>query len=124
MPDFKKYVVLSATPEEVYQALTFEATVELWTAAPARIVPVVGEEFSMWDGGIVGRFVALEPKMMIRQEWYFGKNDPSLVTIKLHEDKRGTSMEIRHANIPEGDYDDIVEGWNEIYLRDLVEFYN
>ncbi|MFK7953901.1 MAG: SRPBCC domain-containing protein [Ekhidna sp.] len=125
MPDFKKYVTLAATPEEVYAALTFEPTVELWTSAPATIKPEVGEEFSMWDESISGKFLELEPGKMIKQEWYFGElEDPSIVTIKLHEDKNSTSMEVRHTNIPEESYEDIVEGWNQMYLLELSEFYN
>lgn len=117
--------MLAATPEEVYAALTYEPTVELWTAAPARIRPKVGEEFSMWDGSISGKFIALEQGKMIQQQWYFGERDePSVVTIKMHEDKQGTSLEVRHTNIPEEDFDEIVDGWNLIYLNDLIEFYS
>lgn len=124
MPDFKKYITLPVTPEEVYAALTYEPTVELWTSSSATIVPEVGAEFSMWDGNIEGKFVALEPGKMIQQQWYFGEQEePSLVTIKMHEDKRGTSLEVRHTNIPAEDYDDIVDGWNQVYLSDLIDFY-
>ncbi len=125
MPDFKKYISLSATPEEVYAALTFEPTVELWTSSPATIVPKIGAEFSMWDGSISGKFVALETGKMIQQEWNFGELDePSIVTIKMHEDKKGTSLEIRHTNIPEESYKEIVEGWNQVYLFELMDFYS
>lgn len=124
MPDFKKYITLDATPEEVYAALTFEPTVELWTSSPATINPKVGEEFSMWDGNISGKFIALEPGKMIQQEWYFGELDqPSIVTLKMHEDKRGTSLEVRHTNIPEDSFEDIKDGWNQMYLFGLINFY-
>lgn len=124
MPDFKKYITLAAAPEEVYAALTYEPTVQLWTASPAVIVPEVGAEFSMWDKSITGKFLALDPGKMIQQEWYFGDQEtPSIVTIKLHQDKHGTSMEVRHTNIPEESYEDIVAGWNDIYLFELMEFY-
>lgn len=124
MPDFKKYITLAATPEEVFAALTFEPTVELWTDAAATIVPKVGQEFSMWDGNISGKFVALEPGKMIQQEWNFGELDePSIVTIKMHDDKGATSLEVRHTNIPAESFDEIVEGWNQVYLHDLADFY-
>ncbi len=125
MPDFKKYVMLAATPDEVYAALTYDATVELWTSSPATIVPKVGEEFSMWDESISGKFIALEPGKMIQQQWYFGEQDePSIVTLKMHQDKKGTSLEVRHTNIPAESFDEIVDGWNQIYLFDLINFYN
>lgn len=125
MPDFKKYVTLAATPEEVYAALTYEPTVELWTSSPATIRPEIDAEFSMWDESICGKFIALEPGKMIQQEWYFGEQDEaSIVTLKMHEDKRGTSLEVRHTNIPSENFDEMVDGWNQIYLRDLINFYD
>lgn len=124
MPDFKKYVTLAATPEEVYAALTYEPTVELWTSSPATIIPEVGTDFAMWDGNIEGRFLELEPGKMIKQEWYFGdREEPSIVTLKMHEDKRGTSLEVRHTNIPAESFDEMVDGWNQMYLFGLMNFY-
>lgn len=125
MRDFKLYAIIPATPEEVYQALTQEATVALWTGAEAEVRAEPEGEFSMWDGAIVGKFIELVPPGKIVQEWYFGDQDePSVVTIKLHEDKKGTSMEIRHTNIPDDAYEDISEGWEDPYVASLIEFYS
>lgn len=124
MKNFKKYFVIPATPEEIYRALTTEVTIRLWTGNEVEIDPTEGGEFSLWDGAITGRFIALLPFQQIVQEWYFGEQDePSIVTIKLHEHKKGTSFEVNHANIPDEDYDDIVEGWETEYVGSLVEFY-
>lgn len=124
MPDFKKYFTIPAAPEEVYAALTFEPTIELWTGSPATFEPKEGAEFSMWDGAIVGKVLKLEPGKLIQQEWFFGEVEtPSIATIKLHPDKKGTSVEVNHSHIPEEAYDDITEGWIGVYMRDLREFY-
>lgn len=124
MKDFKKYYHIPTDPEDVYKALTTEVTIRLWTGDVATIDPQESGEFSMWDGAIEGRFLTLEPYKKIVQEWYFGEQDePSIVTIKLHEDKKGTSLELRHNNIPDEAYDDIVEGWNDTYMASLIEFY-
>jgi activator of HSP90 ATPase len=80
----------------------------------------------MWDGSIVGKVLELEPGKKIVQQWYFGDEStetPSVVTIKLHLDKSGTSVEVRHTNIPDEDYNDIVDGWNETYMAELADFY-
>ncbi|MFY8036341.1 MAG: hypothetical protein ACOVMQ_04185 [Cyclobacteriaceae bacterium] len=45
------------------------------------------------------------------------------MTIKLHEAKEGTSVELRHTNIPDSDYNDIVEGWEHAYFGAIQEFY-
>ncbi len=124
MKDYKKYFVIPADPEEIYLALTTETTIRLWTGDEVSMDGKVGSEFSMWDGNICGKNLELEPGKKIVQQWYFGEEEaPSIVTIKLHPDKKGTSVELRHTNIPDEAYDDIIEGWNEVYFKDLAEFY-
>lgn len=123
MKDYKKYFILPAPPEEVYIALTNPATIQLWTGEKAEMSTEPGSEFSMWDGSIVGKNLEFEEGKKIVQQWYFDQEEESIVTIKLHIHKQGTSLELRHTNIPDDEYDDIVEGWNDTYLRSLDEFY-
>lgn len=123
MKDFKKYYIIPATPEEVYKALTTDITIRLWSGDLVEIDPRVGGEFSLWDGSINGRFLELEPYKKIVQEWYFGEEVLSIVTIKLHEHKKGTSFEVQHTNIPDEAYEDIIEGWDTEYVGSLIDFY-
>jgi activator of HSP90 ATPase len=124
MKDFKKYYTLPAPPEEVYMALTVPATIYLWTGDEAEMSTEPGSEFSLWDGSIVGKNLEFEEGKKIVQQWYFGEQEePSIVTIKLHPLKDGTSIELKHTNIPDVDYEDIVEGWNSSYFGSLSEFY-
>lgn len=124
MKEFKKYFIIPAPPEEVYLALTNEPTVMLWTGAPAQVDARPDGEFSLWDDSIAGRFIELEPNKKIVQEWYFGEQEEaSIVTMKLHEDKKGTSLEVRHINIPDEAYEDILEGWEDPYMASLIDFY-
>lgn len=124
MKDYKKYYIIPATPEEVYLALTTEATIHLWTGDKVEMEAKPGTEFSLWDGSIMGKNLEFEPWKKIVQQWYFGdQEEPSIVTMKLHPDNRGTSVELRHANIPDEAFDDIVEGWDTAYFGDLRDFY-
>ena len=124
MKDFKKYYVIPATPAEVYMALTNPITMELWTGEEAEMSTEPGSEFSMWEGSIVGKNLEFEQDKKIVQQWYFdGQSKESIVTIKLHPDKAGTSAELRHTNIPDADYDDMVDGWNNNYFGALADFY-
>ena len=124
MKEFKKYYIINTDPEQLYLALTTATTIHLWTGDLVEIDPVAGGEFSLWDGAITGKFLELEPNSKIVQQWYFGEQEEdSIVTMKLHEHKKGTSLEIKHTNIPDEAYDDIVEGWNDTYIASLVEFY-
>ena len=125
MKDYKKYFILSAPPEEVYIALTNAATIKLWTGEEAVMSTEPGTEFSLFGGSIEGRNLEFETGKKIVQEWYFGDDqpEPSIVTLKLHPHSAGTSLELRHTHIPDEAYEDMVEGWNEVYLAALSEFY-
>ena len=124
MKDFKKYYLISAPPSDVYLALTNPLTMQLWSGEEAVMSTEPGSEFSLWDESIVGKNIAFELNKKIVQHWYFeGQSEDSIVTIKLHEDKNGTSIELRHTNIPDEAYEDIVEGWNTQYFGAIQEFY-
>lgn len=124
MKDFKKYYIIPATPEEVYAALTNPATIQLWSGDPAVMSTEPDSEFSLWEGSIVGKNLEFEKDKKIVQQWYFGdQEEPSVVTIKLFADKAKTSAELRHTNIPDEAYDDIIQGWNENYFGSLMDFY-
>ena len=125
MKDFKKYYILEADPEEVYLAMTNPVSIKLWTGEEAVMSTEPGTEFSLWEGSIVGKNLEFEPNKKIVQQWYFGDTSTeSIVTIKLHPHKAGTSVELRHTNIPDQDYDGIVEGWDEVYFGNLEEFFS
>lgn len=124
MKDHKAYFIIPAAPEEVYAALTHPATIQLWTGEPAEMSTEPGTEFSLWDGDIAGRNIAFEPGRKIEQEWFFGdQQEASIVTILLHPHKQGTSAELRHTNIPDEAFDEMVAGWEENYFGALQDFY-
>jgi activator of HSP90 ATPase len=122
--DYKKYFILDAAPEEVYAALTNPIAIKAWTSEEAEMSTEPGSEFSIMGGSIVGRNLEFEENKKIVQEWYFGEQEtPSIVTIKLHPHAEGTSVELRHTNIPDEDFEDIVEGWSSAYFGALQEFF-
>ena len=125
MKDYKKYYIIPAPPEEVYLALTLPATIQLWTGEEAEMSTEPGSEFSLWEGSIVGKNIAFEEAKKIEQQWYFGdQEEDSIVTIKLHIHKQGTSAELTHTNIPDEAYEEMVEGWNDNYFGLLISFYS
>lgn len=123
MKNFKKYYTIAGPPEDVYAALTNPFTIQLWTNEAAEMSTEPGSEFSILDGSIEGKNLEFIENKKIVQQWYFGDNEPSIVTIKLHAHKEGTSVELLHTNIPDEDYNDIVEGWNTVYFGSLRHFF-
>jgi uncharacterized protein YndB with AHSA1/START domain len=124
MKEFKKYVTLHASPEEVYNALVNPAMLELWTGEPAIMSEEPGSEFSLWDGSITGRNIEFVRNTKIVQTWDFGDQEElSLVTIKLHPSGKSTSMEIRQNNIPDDSYENMKDGWLDDYIGGLEQLF-
>lgn len=125
MRDYKKYTYIPAPPEEVYLSLTKDISIKLWTGAEVEFEEKAGTEFSFWDGDIVGKNLEFETYKKIVQQWYFGEDgEPSIVTIKLHAEKSGTSLEFKQTNIPDEDFDDFTGGIEEYFIGGLVDFFD
>ncbi len=126
MKTYKKYFKITAAPADVYNALTNKAMLEIWTGEDAVMEPEAGTEFSLWEESINGLNLEFEKDHKIVQEWYFGEEDEdkkSIVTIKLHPDKKGTIMEVVQTNVPDEAYRNIAEGWEEDYYQGLNELF-
>lgn len=126
MKTYKKYFKIAASPADVYNALTNKTMLEIWTGEDAEMEAVPGTEFSLWEESINGMNIEFEKDFKIVQEWYFGEEDEdkkSIVTIKLHPDKNGTSMEVVQTNIPDEAYRNISEGWEEDYFNGLNQLF-
>lgn len=126
MKTYKKYFKIAASPADVYNALTNKTMLEIWTGEEAEMEAVPGTEFSLWEDSICGMNLEFEKDFKIVQEWYFGEVDEdkkSIVTIKLHPDKNGTSMEVVQTNIPDEAYRNISEGWEEDYFNGLNQLF-
>ena len=124
MKSLKKYYELHAHPSDVYNALTNKTMIEIWTGEPAEMQPVAGTVFSIWDGSITGINIEFVENQKIVQQWFFEEQEvDSIVTIKLHQHKKGTSVEVLHTNIPDEAYANINEGWREYYIGAIKRFF-
>lgn len=119
----KKYAVLKVPPDQVYLALTHPQTVCLWAGTDAVMSDRPQSEFSLFDGAVVGKNMELVPGKSIKQIWYFGEEKPATVLIKLHEHKKGTSLEINLIDVPQNALENIEQGIEEVYLASLYDFY-
>lgn len=124
MKDIKRYYTLHADPADVYNALTNTRMLEIWTGEDVVMEIEPNSEFSLWNGSITGINIEFEPNKKIVQQWFFGEDEEkSMVTIKLHPHKKGTSVELRHTNIPDEAFENISEGWDEDYFGALNELF-
>lgn len=124
MKSIKRYYTLNAGPREVYNALTNKNMLEIWTGEEAEMEVVSGTAFSLWGGSISGINLEFEENKLIVQQWIFeGETMDSIVTMKIHPHKKGTSVELLHTNIPDEAYENISEGWDEDYFGALNELF-
>ena len=124
MKNLKRYYILNTEPKDVYNALTNKAMIEIWTGETAEMEPTPGTVFSLWSGSISGVNIEFEENKKIVQRWFFeGENEDSIVTMKLHPHKKGTSLELTHTNIPDDAYENISDGWDEDYFGALSELF-
>lgn len=124
MKDFKKYYKIPAPPEEVYLALTTPLAIGQWTGEEAVMSTDPGSKFSLWGGNICGVNLEFVENLKIVQHWFFGdQEEDSIVTITLHKEKKHTSLEIRQTNIPDEVYEEFVYGWDNYYVKGLIDFY-
>lgn len=122
MKDFNYELTINADREEVFAALTIPFQIELWSGYPATMDAEEGTEFSLWDGDISGRNLYITKNKQLVQEWYFGEEEKSIVTIKLKADVNKTKLSLTHTNIPDEAYEEICEGWVEYYLGSIKNF--
>jgi activator of HSP90 ATPase len=119
-----KYFIINGTPEEVYAALTIPISIELWTGEPSEMSTEAGSEFSLFNENIVGRNLHFEENKEIRQQWYIEGSEESEVILRLHPHKKGTSLELQHSGIPEERLMEFVNGWKDLYMASLQEFFD
>lgn len=123
MKNIKRYYILNAEPKDVYNALTNKTMLDIWTGEEAEMEPVEGSVFSLWGGSTTGVNLEFEENKKIVQKWFFDDEENSIVTMKLHPHKKGTSLELTHTNIPDEAYENISEGWDEDYFGALNELF-
>lgn len=124
MKEIKRYYTLTAEPKDVFNALTNQRMLEIWTGEAVVMELEPNTEFSLWGGSISGINLEFEENKKIVQQWFFGEEgEPSIVTLKIHPHKKGTSVELLHTNIPDDAYDNISEGWDEDYFGAVKELF-
>ena len=58
-----------AAADDLFSLLTDEKRIPAWTRAPARSTPEAGKEYSLFGGGVTGRFVSLTAPTQFVQTW-------------------------------------------------------
>jgi uncharacterized protein YndB with AHSA1/START domain len=114
--------VIKAPVAKVWQALTDVKVAEQWGAAPAKVDPKEGGEFSYWNGDIHGVFTKLVPEKLIKQDWYGHDNPTWKYTVKFTFEDNGDSTTVHlllSGDIVDEQRD--INDWRQYYFDPIKE---
>lgn len=116
-----------ARPEQIYDAWMSSGGHSAMTGSDAEVEPRVGGAFSAWDGYITGRTLELDRPRRIVQAWRtseFPSDAPdSLLVVTLTPTTEGTTVEIQHSEIPDGQGARYRQGWEEFYFMPMKDHF-
>jgi len=121
-------VTLSASPEEVFEALMDSAKHTRLTGAPAQIDRKPCGVFSLYGGQITGKTLELEPSRLIVQGWRaenWPKGHYSQVTFVLAalDNGRQTQLSLTQTGVPAPHFEDINQGWRKCYWSKMATYF-
>jgi uncharacterized protein YndB with AHSA1/START domain len=125
MNPIQQTYLIDASPQEVWRALTNPQIIEKWSGASAVFKPVIGADYSLWDGTIVGGILDVVPNKMLVQTWKptDWTIDNSVVTFTLTKVGDKTQVDLLHENVEEFDYKGTTEGWDIYYLGAIKKMF-
>jgi len=113
-----------ASADDLFSLLTNEARIPAWSRAPAQSKAEVGSSFTLFGGGVKGKFTAVEPPSKFEQSWAL--NSPSwpddhyaTLTTELDQQEDSTKLVFTLKGVPKGIEDEIERNIEGYYVRGL-----
>jgi activator of HSP90 ATPase len=123
----QKILIPKATPKQVYDAYVNPKEHEKFTGSKATGKPVVGGEFTAWDGYIFGKFLELNDGKRVVQEWkttdWAEGYGASKLELTFAAVPKGTEITLVQQYVPKAQVDEFAEGWEEFYWKPLKEYF-
>ena len=121
-------------PAQVYSILLSSAefssctkkSFDMFTASSAKIDPVVGGAFSLFDGRITGRILELLPDQRIVEAWRvvdWPAGVYSIARFELSAEGTGTRLIFEHVGFPEDLKEHLSEGWQQHYWDAMTKYF-
>jgi activator of HSP90 ATPase len=125
---------IKVDPAQVYQMLLSSAefsactkkSFDMFTASSAKIDPVVGGAFSLFDGHITGRILELLPDQRIVEAWRvvdWPAGVYSVARFDLSAEGSGTRVIFEHIGFPEGLKEHLSIGWQQHYWDAMMKYF-
>ncbi|MEI6668059.1 MAG: SRPBCC domain-containing protein [Acidobacteriota bacterium] len=120
-------VVVSASPDNVYNALVSPRLHAEFTGSPATGSARVGGAFTAWGGYISGVHRELVKPSRIVDDWQTTEwpdgAAPSRVVFTLTAVEGGTQIRMVHSHVPADQADAYRQGWIDYYWSPLQAYF-
>lgn len=108
-----------ASADDLFGLLTDEKRIPMWTRAPAKSVAQVGSEYSLFGGGVKGKYSTLTPSTEIVQSWAlqsptWPSGHDGTLTTTLAQSTDSTKVTFSLSGVPlgmEGEIKKNIEGY-------------
>ncbi|KAG8901697.1 hypothetical protein FRB99_005169 [Tulasnella sp. 403] len=112
----------AASASDLFDLLTDEQRITMWSRAAAKSKPIEGSEYSIFGGNINGKFVSLEQPGKIVQSWALKSpswpdNHFATLTTTLTQGSDSTNVVFALSGVPTGQEDEIRNNLNGYYVR-------
>src|SRR5262249_26520669 len=119
---------IPAGAQDIYDAwLSSSGHEKITGGQKAQISAQEGAAFTVWNGYITGRNLKLEPGRRIVQSWRttkFTDTDPdSQIEVLLQPAAGGTTVTVRHSNVPDGHTSYRDGGWQRSYFEPMKQHF-
>ncbi|KAL1743710.1 activator of Hsp90 ATPase [Schizophyllum fasciatum] len=113
-----------ASAADLFSLLTDEARIPAWTRAPAQSKPQEGAEFSLFGGGVRGKFVSLKPPTEVVQTWALQSptwpaGHFATLTMKFDQSSDSTKLTLTLDGVPKGMEDELRTNLEGYYIHGL-----
>ena len=126
MGKIEQTIEFSATPEDVFRALTDGDTFAKVTGAPASADARAGGAFALFGEQIVGRNVELAAGRRVVQAWRainWPEGAYSLVTFSMEPHANGTQLSMTQIGHPDDQAEHLAGGWHSNYWDNMKKFF-
>jgi len=108
--------------DDLFGLLTDEKRIPLWTRSPAQSTGQAGSEFSLFGGGVKGKYVSLTPPTEIVQTWAlqsptWPSGHTATLTTTIVQSSDSTKVTFSLAGVPTGLEDEIRRNLEGYYIH-------
>ena len=123
MKIIKQTYQINSSIDKVWEALVNPKIVNAWGGGPAKMDAKVGSKFSLWGGDIHGKNIEVVKNKKLVQDWYGGEwDEPSKLIFNLTAQDGKTQLELVQENVPDKEYQDISDGWQDYYIGPMKAY--